>query len=295
MHPKRNSLLSALWQRIVDASLHDRGAAGRAIIGLAVALTLTLCFAPPAKAQIVRDSVSTGNGGNMNVPSLTWPHTVGAGSNRLLIVGISFRDGNVMANAVTYGGTALTLIGAQTGPGSQNRTEMWRLLAPASGTANIVVTMSAAKQIVTGGISFTGVNQTTPLGTFASAQGMTGTATVTATSATNELVLDTVTANGDANSVTPAPAQTQRWNLSSLSPPSGGNSIGGGSTELGAASVMTTWALNTAKPWSIGAISIKPATPTAVKLSDFTASAFNDGVMLEWRSGFEANNLGYQL
>jgi hypothetical protein len=43
--------------------------------------------------------------------------------------------------------------------------------------------------------------------------------------------------------------------------------------------------------WTVG----EPASPTAVTLARFTATAFSDGVMLEWQSGFEVNNLGYNL
>jgi hypothetical protein len=43
--------------------------------------------------------------------------------------------------------------------------------------------------------------------------------------------------------------------------------------------------------WTLG----EPAAPTAVTMTGFKATAFNDGVMIEWQSGYEANNLGYQL
>lgn len=37
------------------------------------------------------------------------------------------------------------------------------------------------------------------------------------------------------------------------------------------------------------------AAPTMVRLTGFTATTQDDGVMLEWKSGFEANNLGYHV
>jgi Peptidase family C25 len=43
--------------------------------------------------------------------------------------------------------------------------------------------------------------------------------------------------------------------------------------------------------WTLG----ENVAPTAVRLTDFSATTQDDGVMLEWRSGFEANNLGYNL
>jgi parallel beta-helix repeat protein len=35
--------------------------------------------------------------------------------------------------------------------------------------------------------------------------------------------------------------------------------------------------------------------PTAIELAAFTASAYDDGVLLEWRTGMEVNNLGFNL
>jgi hypothetical protein len=44
-------------------------------------------------------------------------------------------------------------------------------------------------------------------------------------------------------------------------------------------------------PWTISG----PSAPTAVKLTKFGAMSFADGVQLNWESGFEVDNLGYQL
>jgi len=43
--------------------------------------------------------------------------------------------------------------------------------------------------------------------------------------------------------------------------------------------------------WTLG----EPAAPTAVKLSKFAATSYDDGVSVDWESGFEAENLGYEL
>jgi hypothetical protein len=53
----------------------------------------------------------------------------------------------------------------------------------------------------------------------------------------------------------------------------------------------TVLAMSAFSDWTLG----EPAAPTAVHLTGFTATSQDDGVMLEWRSGFEANNLGYHL
>jgi hypothetical protein len=53
----------------------------------------------------------------------------------------------------------------------------------------------------------------------------------------------------------------------------------------------TILAVNAFSNWTVG----ENLAPTAVRLTGFTATAQDDGVQLEWKSGFEANNLGYQL
>jgi len=44
--------------------------------------------------------------------------------------------------------------------------------------------------------------------------------------------------------------------------------------------------------WTLAAA---PATPTAVKLADFTATQDNGEVKLQWRTGYEVHNLGYNI
>ncbi len=103
---------------------------------------------------------------------------------------------------VTYGGTPLTRIGFRNGHGNANRVEIWSLAAPSPGTANVVVSLSGSVDVVGGAISFSGVNQTTPFGTFVSAQGTSASPSVTASSAAGQAVLDSYEANdgpdGDA-------------------------------------------------------------------------------------------------
>jgi uncharacterized repeat protein (TIGR01451 family) len=71
-------------------------------------------------------------------------------------------------------------------------------------------------------------------------------------------VLDTVSTNGDANTLTANAGQTERWDLFSGTGDLN-NVRGGGSTEPGAASVTMSWTLGASKVWAIGAVAIKPA------------------------------------
>ncbi len=95
-------------------------------------------------------------------------------------------------------------------------------------------------------------------GTFVSASNHNGlTASVMVTSATRELLVDTVGVPGDATSLTAAGGQTPRWNEAHGT--AGGDVRNAGSTKPGEAYVIMSWTLSSSKAWTSGAISLKPA------------------------------------
>ena len=196
---------------------------------------------------ITIDAVSTRTS---NTGPITQAHTTGTEGNRLMLVGISQK--NRLVTSVTYGGTPLTLVGENITNNSA-RISIYRLINPPSGTANVVVNFSANpdKGAIVGITTFNNVDQTTPLGTFASAQANSSTPIVNVTSAANELVYDVVAKRNQ--SLTVGALQTQRWNLHS-----GWEMYGAGSTEPGAASNTMSWTA-LSENWAIGAVSIKPS------------------------------------
>ncbi len=216
-----------------------------------------------AKVPLAFDATSSTSGSST---SFTFSHTTGTGADRLLLVGVSMRAGAEHVNSVTYAGNSLTLVGAQSN-GANTRMEIWRLVNPPTAANNVVVTLSASGRAVIGAATFTGVDQTTPLGTFASATGSSTTPSVAVSSAVGELVFDTVSNAAGQTSMTPGTNQTERWDVDS-----GGNSTsdvrGGGSTEAGAASVTMSWTAGD-DDWAIGGVSIKPA---SVSFSHTTGS-----------------------
>ena len=212
--------------------------------------TATTTTLSSGAAGIVVDAISTTS--TTTLSSVTLSHTTGTGSNRLMLVGISQK--NKLVSSVTYGGTPLTLVGESITSGNA-RMHIYRLINPPSGTANVVVNFSAVpdKGAVIGVMTFTGVDQTTPLGTFVSATAKNTTPSVTVTSAAGELVFDVVTIRNTSGTV--GAGQTQRWNVDS------GDEIqvGAASTEPGAASVTMSWTAGGSQDWAIGAVPIKPA------------------------------------
>lgn len=221
---------------------------------LGLALSVTALFSVPSFGQIAPDAASNATG---SASSLSWSHTVGSGTNRILVVGVSIRRANRVVNSITFGGVNLTQAGSQNSAANISRMEMWYLLNPPSGPATVTVTLAGASDFVAGAVSFSGIDQTVPLGPFASASGTGLSGSVTTASAPNEVVVDIVASPGTALSLTPGASQTSNWILGTGN---AGNDVqGGSSTTAGASSVTTSWALGAATDWAIGAISLKPA------------------------------------
>ena len=144
------------------------------------------------------------------------------------------------------------------------------------------------------------MSQTAPLGTFFSATGNSNAPNVTVTGVNEgEVVIDVVGKQNNSETLVVNPSQSQRWNRMTTNP--GGNAAkenGAGSTEPGpngGGNVLMSWSLANGRQWSIGAVAIKPANPTAVKLVSFTAAKHDAAFLLKWKTGFEVNNLGFHV
>ncbi|GAC1413363.1 MAG: hypothetical protein NVSMB66_5120 [Candidatus Doudnabacteria bacterium] len=100
----------------------------------------------------------------------SWSHIVSSGSNRLLVVSISNRNGCTTSpiTSVTSNGVALTKLAAVLqSPSNSYYNEIWYLLNPVSGTntINISAANGGCEYLSAVATSWTGVNQTTPFGT----------------------------------------------------------------------------------------------------------------------------------
>lgn len=144
--------------------------------------------------QILPISIGTPStgAGSTGAQTLTFSHTVAAGNRRVLVVGGGAVDGNVSnipITGVTYGGVAMTLVDARTQTsGSQEvGASLWILLAPAVGTADVVITHTASCLGRVGiACAFYNVDQGSPQDTTATGQGTSVTPTsLSRTSATS--------------------------------------------------------------------------------------------------------------
>ena len=187
---------------------------------------------------------------------LTWSHTC-TGNDLILVVGLETFPPHEYLSP-TYNGVALTKIDAQNA-GTYCRSELWYLIAPAAGTHDIVVTAGAvqAVTIIGGATSWTGADQSAPLGTAAKATGTTTPATVNVTSVAGEYVVDSACAyKATAITMTVGAGQTSAWNET---PATG--IVGAGSYEASASTITMSWTLNVASlGWATVAVPIKPST-----------------------------------
>jgi hypothetical protein len=240
--------------------------------------------------------------------SFSWSHTVSSNTSRVLIVGVSTYVSILplgglpppRVSGVTYNGVAMTRLDdlLALSPDGNSAVEMFILKEPlpAAGAHTVQVTLNAGINYAVGGsVSFNDVNQVTPTRVFTRNSGNTSPATITVASATNEIVLDTVATKFEAGILTAGAGQTERWNGVTTSCFGVLNSVGAGSTKPGATSTTTTWTEGTSQPWAMGAVSVVPLAPTEVKLSSFTASQAGAGVQLNWETGYEVDNLGFNV
>lgn len=205
--------------------------------------------------------------------SVSMSHAV-SGTNRLLLVAVNYEDdgtAGMTVSSVTYGGTAMTRISRN--PSTQEVvTELWSLVAPATGTANVVVNMTnfaSGDALHVAATTFTGVNQTTPLGTLVTAVGTTTPTTITAGGVTGDLIFATA-AIDDSRTATPTGATaTALWNANSGGTGDGVRSVG--STRAGdGSSAAFAWTLSAADAWTAIAIPIKQATAGTSSSLSFT-------------------------
>ena len=174
--------------------------------------------------------------------TLTFSHTVNTGSNSILIVNVTVAHGGAPdpVTSVTYGGQSLTLVGSANVPNSESA-DIWYLLNPTVGTANVVINLTGSCHFEAGATDYFGVDQTTPLGTLATASGgILSSPSVNVASAAGEVVVDSIVTQGLALALTPSgPGQTELWTQATGA--SAGDALGAGSYAPGAASVTMSW------------------------------------------------------
>ena len=209
---------------------------------------------------ITYDTTSTGM--NATDPtSLTWSHTTTTASDRVLIVGTSTESDTgghtaQTVSGITYAGAALTKV--RTDYITDNGTELWYKIAPATGANDIVVTMTGTVDGLFGaGLTFSGVDQTTPIDNHAGTT-TTGTSISQAltTNVADAMIVNIMQHYNSSAVLTPDANQTQRFNT----PTTGDNDQAGGTRLVTTATSYTTsWTADISDGMTLSVLSLKPS------------------------------------
>jgi len=193
---------------------------------------------------------------NSGTGTRTFNHTI-TGSDVGLVVFVCSGDELPTVTGITYDGVALSFIRQQDDPPNLDaQTEVWQLAAPATGTNQVVVTISGAPELITAiAMSFTGTNQTTLVANHNGNAGLGGTASVTVDSAANRMVADAISIERDQVPATVGADQTQRTSTAENRPRAKT------STEPGAApNVVMSWnSISVGRSWTQVAVDIDVA------------------------------------
>jgi len=198
-----------------------------------------------------------------NSSSINWNLNVGAGSNRILLVGASIRP-NTASTGATYSGVSMTLLGSAVSPAPNRvRVDVYYLLNPPTGNNAVVVTFPANVRVVAGSVSLNSVNQIPPAWNASNGTGWFSSTTIN-TTADNSWVVDVI-AKQTNQSFTPLSGQQVRWEDGAGVGPSGGaNRVRGAGATRGpispAGAVTNSWFSFASRPWSAVSVAAGPAT-----------------------------------
>ncbi len=187
--------------------------------------------------------------------TMKWNHTTGSRDDRLLVVAVYLGQGSgaTVVSSVKYGSTDMTYLRNDTNSG-YIRTEFWYLVAPSAGRFEINVTLSASEVFGAGAASFSGVNQTSPIGDHDGVTANSNTVSLSITSATDDMVIDVLGALL-ITTLTEDSEQTKRWDSVAGSEPN--TAAGAGSTEPGAASVTVGWTVTPVRQSALSVANIR--------------------------------------
>lgn len=203
-----------------------------------ILIALFLLLASPAFAAVTFDAATSTSTGASDGNTTSHSHTTANQPNRVMYIGITLwrqSAANVgECTSVTYNSVAATRLDHDRSGSSQHAGEIWRLIAPATGTNTVAVTCDAAvERVVTGVITAYGVDQVTPDDGLTFQDGVTSSCcTWGVSSAVGELVFVTASVRSTATACAPGASEDERWDVQTTG--TGTDAHGCGYTEPGA-------------------------------------------------------------
>ena len=258
-------------------TLQSRAGLTSALLGLVLAVA-------PSAAAITFDAASRAATTSTGRTSLSWSHTIGGGTDRVLVVGVAVEDASTTdANitAVTCNGIALTPVpnSKRSGGGTGIiQTQLFYLLSAslgAAGSRTITVTMQGGVDgISAGAVSLTGVRQAAPqsVTTNVDTSGADSISTSITSPAANSWVVDVV-GSGNSGSFTANSGQTERVDIAAS------GMTGAMSTKALTSAGATTlgWAHNGANRLAHSLVSLAPSGGTTPNTFTLTTNVNGSG------------------
>ena len=189
----------------------------------------------------------------------TLNYTLDSGAN-CLVVRVHWLELGPTLNSVTWGGVAMTSIGAPSVSSGGHTVQMFRLVNPTPGTADVVATFSASQfYCIVAATGLSGVKTDSPNSSY-----QTGNATSSAspasiaavTSKTGDLVINALTRDDD-NGMT-AQNQTSQYAVIDNDP----SLVGCGGKAAGAASVDPEWTYTGTATWAMASVNFEAGAVT---------------------------------
>jgi hypothetical protein len=200
-------------------------------------------------------------GSHAGTASLSIGFTVGSGSDRLLLVGVSTARSDVTVTGVSWRGMSGTRVAAlPVNQGTRDcRSELWRIIDPPSGMGQVAVSLSSPSAIGMGMVAYSGVDQQSPTGNLVTASGSASPVRVVIPAAGSRPILgmaclggtwgmmsgpDAVAASNDVN----------LWDFTEQ------NVVGLGNHQVASGSTAISWNVSFSNPfaWGIMGVSITP-------------------------------------
>lgn len=200
--------------------------------------------------------------------SLSIPYQVHAGDDRVLVVRLLYYRSSTKQLSVSYAGDALTQLGAARYAENDagDYAEMWYLVAPPVGTANLVISTPNGAVTTAAVEAWTGVNQSAPFGPFVGATGdyPSQSPSLTVSAAVDDVVLDVFGGYSGVSNRTLSAGSNQTSDGVYPSPQSATmHFLGVSQRTATGTSVPMSWSLSSPADgyaWWYGGAALKPAT-----------------------------------
>lgn len=173
-----------------------------------------------APLTVQRDGATT-TATAQSTTSITFSHTVNTQSNQILVVTSGIEDdGTTAISSVTYNGVSLS--SAVNTTNSNRRAEIWYLLNPSVGTANVVITYAATvTDIVAGATNIYNAAQQAPTQTDTDTDDVNRTESIFTPTTDYSAVIEVVVNGTATNNLDPQSSQTELYDLNSTNARSG--------------------------------------------------------------------------